>query len=131
MGKSDQDAETRTFTDEAELAAFIGKRPTSIGVAIHVVGPAGEARIVVQPCMAVARRHRDFIHWIAGANCGDWSVAFDDESPLDPEGPYSSKGPTGGRAAGPDGIYKYTVTARDLRDGKKLEVDPDAVIVPY
>lgn len=131
MAKMQQSPDYRTFEDDeqAALAQYIGYLP--IYVRIHVVGPTGDARIVVQPAVAVTRQNRERIEWVAGANCGDWEVSYVGQSPLDPAlQTYSSGGTTGGLATGAEGIHKYEVRARDLRDSSRWSVDPDHVIVP-
>lgn len=112
----------------AELAEYISG--TVHTVRIHVIGDPGSPRIVVAPQPVIARMNKDSIHWFAGANCGDWEVNFPGGSPLDPAGPYSNSGPTGGKVVGAVGVYKYDVTATDLRTGNEVSQDPDAVIIP-
>lgn len=131
--ESDESVEARTFDvgDDEELYSFI-RAAAIIPVQIHIVGPDKDRRILVHPATALAKRSVDSVYWFAGANCGAWKVTFDkgDPSPLSPTGPYSSSGPTGGRAVEDPGTYAYCVEAKDLKTGKKLKVDPDVVVTP-
>lgn len=127
---TDEGSSLRTFTEDAELYSFIG-RASAVPILIHVVGSKEKPRLLITPASAKARQKWDHVVWVAGANCGEWSVKFDKgaSSPLDPQGPYSSSDPGGGFATGSVGTYPYSVEAVDLRSGKTVEVDPDLVIV--
>lgn len=131
--ESDESVEARTFDigDDEELYSFIGAA-TVIPVQIHIVGPEKDRHILVHPATALAKRNTDSVYWFAGANCGAWKVKFDKghPSPLSPTGPYSSSGPSGGRAVGKPGAYAYSVEAVDLKTRKTLTLHPDVVVTP-
>lgn len=120
------------YDDDVGLYGYIGAEPKIVTVRINIVGEKDDRRILVVDAAARARRKLDHVHWIRGANCGDWKVRFDkgDPSPLDPAGPYQRKRTTGGFVDADVGEYRYTVEAYDLKTRSWLTLDPDVVVVP-
>lgn len=129
--ESTDSSSLRTFTEDDELFSFI-RQARVVPVLIHVVGSEYTPRLLITPASAQAVRNTDYVHWAAGANCGEWTVNFDKgtPSPLDSPGPYSPSCPSGGFTVGDLGIYSYSVEAVDLRSGETVDVDPDLVVVP-
>lgn len=131
-----KDDNTRTvtgsdlFVTQEDLSRYFASQPALVGVMIHVVGPPEAPFIIVQPNAPSLKQQKDYVSWAAGANCGDWEVAFKGASPLDPPGPFSSLGPTGGKATGALGVHPYSVQAVDLRTGNPVSLDPEIIIIP-